>query len=188
MRDIRRAGAAIQHIIAGIAAQIVVGITANQGIAKGTAIDAFDAGEGVGAALTILRLARGQIDAHGGASEGIISYVRGAARAIDRIIAAIAAEGVVIVITDQDIITRTTARLFNTDQRIGAAHAIIRSTGRQIHTDRLRRGIGAIVDHIARAAAPIDTIAASVAPEPIIASTTQQGIGKICSTHSRNAY
>jgi hypothetical protein len=57
LRNIRRASAAIQGIIADITAQIIIATAANQHIGISAAHDHFDAGLGIDTALAILRLA-----------------------------------------------------------------------------------------------------------------------------------
>ena len=118
----------------------------------------------------------------------IINNILGARAPIHGIIAIVATEIIVVCITNDQVIARTAAHLFNADQRIRAAHAIAGNTVIQIDTDSLGRRIGSIIDHIAGAATAIHQVIALQTAEAIIGSTAEHGIGERRPIHRSDAH
>ena len=123
-----------------------------------------------------------KIDADSGTGKSIIRNIHDItiAGTIKRVIAPIAAEDIGVRITNNQVITRATAHMFNADQRVGATHAIIGTPLRQIDADPLRIGAEIVViHHVLGAIAAHDAIIPLPATEAIIAIATHKGITKI---------
>ena len=180
------AAAAVERVIAGVAAQPVALRVSRQRVNKGAAAEIFDVGQRVDAVRAGGRPAGMAADGvrerrrHGAAGEIIARPIRAGA-AVDRVRAQAAPEEIVAGIAGQRIGEIAAARVFDIDQRVGAVSAGRGAAGMSAdgvgERDGHRAGRVLVVGRVVAAAA-VERVIACIAAQPVALRVSRQRVGK----------